>query len=137
MGPASMRREHWELALHDAVISAQHKPFAYGTHDCATWAFDVRRHLTGIDTASTWRGKYATEQGAGKWLRKLGCQTVRDLANKYLGTPLSHVRLAQRGDIVLADDALGVCLGRKVALVGDDGLVQVSLRNCRAAWRVA
>jgi len=133
-----MRLAGWELRLLDEVTSARSMPFQWGAHDCATWAFDVRRALTGKDAAKAWRGKYKTEAGAAKMLHKLKCQTVDDLARSILGDPLHAVLLAQRGDILLggAERALGVCIGSDGLFLQPAGLVSVPLKSCFSAWRV-
>ena len=52
---------HWERHLASALVTARTTPFAWGRHDCATWAFELRTELTGgPDTAARWRGRYST-----------------------------------------------------------------------------
>jgi hypothetical protein len=133
-----MRLNGWELRLVEEVSAAQSKAFQWGVHDCATWAFDVRRALTGEDAAAAWRGKYKTEAGAARVLRKLKCKAVEDLAQSILGDPLPAVLLAQRGDILLggAERALGVCVGSHGLFLQPNGLVSVPLKACFSAWRV-
>jgi len=132
------RLQGWELALVDAVEGARDRPFQWGVHDCATWAFDVRLALTGIDSADAWRGKYRTEKGATRMLRLLGCKTVKDLADSILGDALPTALFAQRGDIVLGgpEQALGVCIGSDALFLQPSGLVALPIRNCLKAWRV-
>ena len=130
-----MRIEHWEIALHDAIQAARERPFSYGTHDCATFAFNVRLALTGEDVAAEWRGRYSTELGAKRMLTRLGHEDVAGLATHHLGEP-QPVGLSRRGDIVLIDGALGVCVGAKCAFAGHSGLVFHRLLDCTKAWRV-
>ena len=128
----------WEQCLAAAVAHARIQPFEWGSHDCATWAFDVRRELTGgQDDAALWRSRYTTPLGAQRILRKLGWSDLEVGGRNLLGEPLKFVLLAQRGDLVLGSDpeAFGVCLGAGVAFVGPDGLSFLPLSNCRLAWR--
>ena len=139
MGARLMARvQGWELALVAAIAGARDLPFQWGVHDCATWAFDVRQALTGIDAADAWRGKYRTEKGAARMLRRLRCKTVEDLAVSILGDPLSTTLFAQRGDIVLGgpEQALGVCVGSDALFLQPSGLVALPIRNCMKSWRV-
>jgi hypothetical protein len=133
-----MRLTGWELRLADEVSAARDKAFQWGAHDCATWAFDVRKALTGEDAAAAWRGKYKTEAGAARVLRKLKCQSVEDLARSILGDALPIVLFAQRGDIVLGGDerALGVCIGHSAVFLTATGWRDLPLRSCHFAWRV-
>lgn len=128
----------WETHLTRAIADARGQPFVWGRHDCATWAVDLRRALTGgPDHAAAWRGRYRTPRGAVRVMRSLGWSSLEDGARALFGAPLEGVLLAQRGDLTLGGEpeALGVCLGAEVAFVGPAGLVFVPLASCRMAWR--
>lgn len=133
-----MRRPGWEVALEAAVEAARNRPFSWGDHDCATWAADVRRALTGDDAAAAWRGRYRTARGASVVMASLGWATLVDAATAILGAPLNSVGLAGRGDIVTDGEsgALGVCLGRMSAYATTDGLTFRPTLDAAMAWRV-
>ncbi|WP_375698002.1 DUF6950 family protein [Pseudophaeobacter sp. TrK17] len=134
-----MRRSDWQSRLADAIKAAREIPFCWGAHDCATWAFDVRRDLTGgEDIAASWRGRYRTALGAHRVMKRLGWDSLEAAGRDLLGMPLPSVLQAKRGDLVLGgtDPAFGVCVGAKVAFVAPDGLVFISLSDCSLAWRV-
>jgi len=135
---SQMKVAGWESILASAVETARGRDFVWGTHDCATWAFDLRRDLTGgDDTAALWRGRYRTVRGAARVLRRLGWVSMSEAGIALLGTPLANVRLAQRGDLVLSPDAtsFGVCLGAQVAFLAPEGLTLRALTSCALAWR--
>ena len=132
------RVPHWEQVLVDAIRQASARPFVWGQHDCATWAFDLYRDLTdGPDHAALWRGRYRTGVGCGRVLRRLGSRSLEEGGRALLGDPLDNVRLAQRGDLILggAPEAFGIVIGAKAAFVAPEGLVRLSLATCRLAWR--
>ena len=132
------RVPHWEQVLADAIQQASTRPFVWGEHDCATWAFDLHRDLTnGPDHAALWRGRYNTPIGCGRVLRRLGWASFEDGGRALLGDPRADVRLAQRGDLILggAPEAFGVVIGAKAAFVAPAGLVRLSIATCRLAWR--
>ena len=134
----STRVPHWEQVLADAIRQASARPFAWGQHDCATWAFDLHRDLTdGPDHAALWRGRYRTRVGCARVLRRLGWTSLEDGGRALLGNPLEDVRRAHRGDLILggAPEAFGVVIGAKAAFVAPDGLVRLPLSVCRLAWR--
>ena len=136
---SQMKVTGWESILAAAVESARTRSFNWGTHDCATWAFDLRRDLTsGDDTAALWRGRYRTARGAARILRRLGWASMSEAGIALLGVPLANVRLAQRGDLVLSPDAtsFGVCLGAQVAFLAPEGLTLRTLSSCALAWRI-
>lgn len=131
-----MRREGWEQGLHAMIEGARQRPFAWGSHDCATWVAEVRRVLTGVDAAKDWRGSYRTASGAMRAIRKAGAGDMASAVTARLGAPLPVVALAQRGDVVCRDRALGICTGQDVAFLGPDGLVFQPLTACDMAWSV-
>lgn len=134
-----MRVAHWECILADGLEAAQSQPFSWGTHDCATWAFDLRWGLTrGEDVAAAWRGRYTTALGALRVMRRLGWPDLEAMGRDLLGAPLTTPLLAQRGDLVLGgeDPAFGVCAGAKAVFLAPGGLVSLPLVACPLAWRV-
>jgi hypothetical protein len=133
-----MRVSGWEGVLAASVEFARVRDFVWGTHDCATWAVDLRRDLTGgDDTASLWRGRYRTARGAVRVMRRLGWTSMSEAGTALIGASLADVRLAQRGDLVLSPDAtaFGVCLGAQVAFLAPEGLTLRALQSCTLAWR--
>lgn len=127
-----MRVQGWEIALAAAVEAAKDRPFAWGQHDCATWAFEVRAAITGI-ARPAW--SYTTEAGGRRWMKRQGWNSFSEAATAILGDPVTPL-LAQRGDIVLMAGAFGVCLGGQSAFVAPVGLSFRPLRHCIMAWRV-
>ena len=136
-GP-QMRRNGWEIVLAEAVETARTRSFVWGKQDCATWAFDLRRDLTGGDnTAALWRGRYRTARGAVRVMRRLGWSSLEGAGRALMGNPLPDVRLAQRGDLVLSHDAtsFGVCLGAQAVFLAPEGVTRRVLQSCTMAWR--
>lgn len=133
------RRPGWERILAEAIDAARARSFHWGHHDCATFAFDLRREIAGgHDVAALWRGRYRTARGAVRVMRRLGWPSLEAAGRALLGEPLASVHLAQRGDLVLADTGLGfgICLGARAAGIAPSGLVFVPLSACALAWRV-
>lgn len=125
----------WEAELARQIERARDVPFRWGLHDCATWAFDVRLALTGQDAAVAWRGLYSTERGAARMLRRLGHDTLAGLCRAILGDPIQPL-CAQRGDIVLADGAIGVCVGGAGVFVAREGFTSRPMGAAAMAWKV-
>ena len=139
LAPQSTRRPGWEHRLAEAIEAARDRPFRWGRHDCAIFAFDLRRDIAGgHDVAALWRGRYTTARGAVRMMRRLGWHALEAVGRDLLGEPLPSVHLAQRGDLVLANTGLGfgVCLGARAAGIAPEGLVFVPLSACRLVWRV-
>ena len=129
-----MRAENWDALLWDYVQNAQ--PFAWGRNDCATWVADWRCICTGQDAAQAWRGRYKTERGAMLAIRRAGFDTMADWVDSILGPRLTTPLLAQRGDIALVQDALGIVVGAQIAALSPDGVVYHPITDAACAWRV-
>lgn len=136
-----MRRfEDWPIRLNAAIEAARGRPFVWGQHDCALFAFNIVRDLTGIDHAAAYRGTYSTALGAQRALQKRGQGTLRASVGAALGGEIPAVK-AQRGDVLLRiqpgrGETLGICMGADGAFVGGAGLVFVPVSDCLTAWRV-
>ena len=133
------RVDHWEHVLAAAIDTARARPFAWGLHDCPTFAFETRTALTGgEDVAALWRGKYTTHLGGLRVMRRLGWSSLEAMGHALLGVPRDTVLQAQRGDIVLTDTGLGfgVVIGATAIGLTPEGLSFASLRSCRVAWPV-
>lgn len=132
-----MKSAGWEKTLADRIEAARERPFSWGDHDCATWAFDVVADMTGSPSkADEWRGRYSSALGAARVRKRLGWPKMEDMAAALMGKPLRNILLTQRGDMVFAQEAFGICVGARAAFVGPDGLSLLPLRECRMAWRV-
>jgi hypothetical protein len=133
------RAPHWERLLAAAIDIAKAKPFAWGLHDCPTFAFETRMMLTGgKDVAALWRGRYTTALGGERVMRRLGWASLDDMGHVILGEPRPAVLLAGRGDVVLANTGLGfgICTGATAVGMAPEGLVTVPLSSCRFAWSI-
>jgi hypothetical protein len=134
------RRSDWPERLADAVRAARSRPFVWGRHDCALFAFDCVLAMTGEDHLAAFRGRYRSAKGAVRALKRIGgVKTLEELVAGILGAP-GQAQTAQRGDLVLLDTeigpALGVCLGARCAFAGPDGLAYAPTVAAREAWRV-
>lgn len=131
-----MRVSGWPLRLDQLISEARDRPFAWGIHDCGTFAAAVVETLTG-EKLSLPKG-YTTARGSMLAMRrKTGSSHMDGAVGYFLGEPLESPLFAQRGDIVLHNSqALGVCVGQAAMCLSEDGLAPVLLRDCVKAWRV-
>lgn len=118
--------------------AALRTPYAWGAHDCAIFAADCVRAMTGEDLAAEFRGRYADEAGARDVLSALGCEGVADLAGRFL--PEIPTIEARRGDVVMIDGEHGPFLaivdGRTAVGPALRGLSHTPVSLARRAWRV-
>lgn len=139
-----MRKENWERHLIETIEAAQKRPFVFGESDCCLFAADVFEAMTGTDPASKWRGKYKSEKGAIRMLKRIGGGGfVEAMEIIMLGLGLEEVKpvFAQRGDVVLVMNGgrhiLGVIDSRGlITAMSTDGVVQLPLDQAERAWRI-
>ena len=100
------------------------------------FAVNSVRVITGVDYGADYKG-YKSALGAARRLEKGG--GVEAIATTALGSP-KPLKEAKRGDVVLIktgeDVALGVCVGDKIAAVGENGLMFLSFTDGVKAWSV-
>lgn len=129
-----MRLIGWESKLNQAIEETGE--FKWGTNDCCMFVVRVVEAITGEDHGKPYRG-YKTAKGAASRLLKHG--GVEGLATKEFGEPKRPL-LAKRGDVVSletnAEIVLGICVGDKIAVVSEGGLITLSMKNAIKAWSI-
>jgi hypothetical protein len=131
------------LRLSQLIVQRAQQPFQWGVSDCAMWAFDCVRDMTGCDPAADLRGNYSNAREAMRLLRAEGGWASVCAARIGLAVPLPDVR---DGDVVLLDSsacrdemadvgALGVMWLGWVVAQGTHGLVQTPAAARVGAWR--
>jgi hypothetical protein len=126
----------WPERLAAYFESVRSTPFAWGSHDCATFCNDVIRVITGIDR---WPAlpNYSTARGAMRITDRGGLLSLVELS---LGEPVAP-SYARRGDVVFYlhpkhGPALGICNGDNFAAPGDAGLEFESMIAASHAWHI-
>ena len=137
-----------KTSLRDHIEAHRATAQAWGSHDCALWANSCRVAIGREDHGKFFRGKYKSARGALLRMRRFGCETPVDVADKCLGER-SPIAFALAGDVVAADLvklkltdsadgfglALGICNGRASFFVGAQGLIAVPTLNCEFCYR--
>ena len=129
------RLDDWEPRLNAWVAEAADTPFAWGTHDCALFACRAVEAMTGTHPFPQFIGKYDDREGAARALRLIGEGTL----DRTFGSRFAECEpaFAQRGDIVMAEGALGVCMGRNgLFLTPEMGLASLPRAAFVKAWRI-
>ena len=133
-----MRQNGWEQRLWRVTRGALVKPFEYGTNDCAIFAADCVKAITGVDLAAELRGTYSTEAGALKVILQRGCENIEQLISTFL--PEMPKEMARRGDLVSVEGIHGVFIavvdGRTAVGPTPSGIRHTAKAKARMAWRV-
>jgi len=134
-----MRKENWPELLNDYIAQNISTPFEWGKFDCCLFAAGAVEAETGIDFAEEFRGKYSTEFGSVKALKKIGKGDIKQTLESKFG-PLKAPLLAKRGDIALVEtedgDALGIIWGGAVWVSTKQGLAKLPMRELKGCWEV-
>lgn len=131
------RHADWRLCLDVLVRERAIDPFQWGSNDCALFAADCVRSITGVDVAAHLRC-YKDARGATVMLQAYG--GLMALATQLLGAPVG-ARNATPGDVVLVQmgkrEALGVMYDADTLIgPGTDGITVAPLSDALCAWRI-
>ncbi|EEW1994427.1 TPA: hypothetical protein JZ958_001102 [Escherichia coli] len=131
-----MKHPDWQNRLNAVMKAAIERPFSWGQHDCCLFAADCAEAMTGENFANGWRGTYYSETGAKKAILRGGGSLEKVLARYLDEVP---VKLAQRGDIAVVENAGARCAGvvcsGAVWVPGENGLVGLRIKPL-SVWRV-
>ena len=129
------RLADWEPRIAAYLDACADRPFAYGTHDCCLFAAGAIEALTGVDAGAPWRGRYKTEAGAARALKRRGFDSHDAAFTDLLGEPLGALAAA-RGDIVSDGANIGVMWVGGAWFVTDDGLQMQPAGTLQRCWKV-
>lgn len=134
-----MRHNDWSIRLNHMVNNNKERPFKWGSWDCCLFAAEAVKAMTGEDLASDLRGRYRTELGALRAIKKVGCNSIEELLDSRLNTETPRL-LACRGDVALVDrpggDAAGIIYGAGILVVTREGMQQIPLSLAKKVWSV-
>lgn len=126
------RKPDWEVRLAAYLEPLRARAFAWGEHDCCTFAAGAVNAMTGVDPMPEFRGRYSTARGSVRALRRLGAGTLATTLDAKFDAV--DPALAHRGDIVMSSGLLGVCLGPALVAVGREGDREGLVLFERAKW---
>lgn len=124
-----MRLQDWEPQLVAYLRDSVLRPFKDGEHDCALFSAGGVLAMTGRDYAAPYRGRYTTQRGGIRILRRDGFRDHIALAAAQFSE--RPVAFARPGDLAVvkadAGDALGIVQGEGIYLLAREGLTVVPL----------
>ena len=138
MGQQLTRRDDWLARLSAAIAAAEGRPFAWGKHDCCTFAAACVEAMIGRHPFPDMQGAYRTRREADAFLRKHG---GLDALVDGLFAPCPPL-LARRGDLATLPTARGPALGvvdtygQHVIAAAQKGVLHQPLHAALKAWRV-
>lgn len=140
-----MRQINWHYWLEKEITAAGGRPFEWGVQDCALFACNCIKAMTGQDTAAAFRGQYDSEETAYAALQAYAggglLETAQAICADHGFMPILPA-YAGRGDLALCrlptGDTLGIISlnGREVLVAANKGLQRVPFSKIIQAWRV-
>lgn len=129
------RHPDWENRLSEYLASMAGVSFNYGQADCALFAAGAVQAMTGDDPAKAFRGKYKSMAGSVRALKDIGAGTLEaTISAMFSEIPPAFAR---RGDLVMHDGAVGVCVGSDALFILDASQGAGLERITRERWQKA
>ena len=131
------RLRSWRARLGRYLAVEAGRPFAWGESDCVLFAAGAVEAMTGVDPAAPWRGRYRTERGAWRVLRRAGFRDHLEAAAAVL--PQIPAGAAREGDLAVVGEGreatIGIIVRDHVVCRADTGVRLVSRRQASRAFR--
>lgn len=137
------RLEYWETKLNKFIEEHLNKPQKWGEVDCCMTVGNMILATTGKDPLKKFRGKYKTEIGAGRQIKKAGGDLLgaADKICEEFGFEEVPNGFGQRGDVrlVIGDNGQALAFigpGGKTWCSGKTGLDEVNKEQFIKTWRI-
>lgn len=101
----------------DVVASKQALPFVWGSNDCALFVAAIYLEMTGIDLGADVRGTYETEYDGMRKIISMGGWEAILTGRGFIKLP--NKNFVKRGDVVVAENALGIWMGTHAIFAGN------------------
>ena len=129
------RLPDWEERLGAYLRAPGRDVFAWGTNDCALFSAGAVEAMRGEHPAPEFIGAYGDQAGAAEALRTLGAGTLFRTFDSHF--PRKEPAFAHRGDLVMAQDAIGICMGSNgIFLKAEGGFAFLPRSEFQYAWEV-
>ncbi|MCU8207697.1 hypothetical protein M2H05_15010 [Vibrio vulnificus] len=129
--------------LNEFLADYTGKGFATGVNDCALFVSNWALVVTGEDLAVPFRGRYKTDLGSARLIKKLGYKNLEDLVHREfdrVGKRRKSPLMAQRGDVAWVvgsqERVCGIVGAGGVLVLGVSGLVSLPLSSIVCAWEI-
>ena len=123
----------WDIKLAVFVNSKRGSDFTWGELDCLSFANDAVRVMSGKGFCDDWVTDYTTSrQALRRYREKLAVEGFNDILEavdsrlvriKTIDCPSRGVIVARKMEGTVLNYSFGVCVGRKIAFMGEAGTV--------------
>ena len=131
-----MRPENWPELLNVHIEEARDAPFVWGKNDCVTFTTSWFQKMTTRDVFAPFRGGYKTDNEAMRVMIKNDVHGMEEAGRFLYGEPTRDITHMNRGDIVFAAGALGICTGVHGAFLNEEGVEFLRLSDFELGWAV-
>lgn len=138
------RHSTWEADLNAYLAQHRRSEFQWGSLDCGLFFAGACEAMTGFDPGEPFRGKYTTELGAAKALKKHGAGDLESTLDGLF--EVIEPGFVQRGDGVWDGERVGISVGAYAFMIGEErdeegnvvrtGLIRIPRAEWLKGWRV-
>ena len=134
-----MRRlPDWRQRLKSYIDDNRSRQFKPGVHDCALFVAGGIEAQTGIDIAKPYRGRYKTEKGGLRKIKRDGYEDALAFAADHLDA--GSIKNVVVGDVAVVETetgmALGIVGGPRIFVCKRDGLGTVPIDDAKQFFKV-
>lgn len=132
-----MRCEDWPERLDTYIAQHNDRPYSYLEHNCCTFVAGAVEVLTNVAIMKQVQEQCSLldEEKAYKTMLRYIVRVMKKHGFRRIPS-----LQAQRGDVVwfknLGRNMLGLCIGNKIMVPGEKGLIIFNLSESLGAWRI-
>lgn len=133
-----MRLHNWDLSLAQFLKDSAEKEFAWGTWDCCRFVNEAIKCVSGIDYFTHVKGRYTTEIGAQRLIKRIAGKGLYEAFRTLLNEP-KPLLLANRGDIAVVHQngyEIAVVIFNGYWAVTENGLENIIPDTVLGVWGI-
>jgi len=132
-----MRRHDWASKLHEHIAANASSRFSWGDNDCCLFVARAVDVICDTKHANSLASRYHDEPTAQAYIAQSG--GIAAAVDTFIGPHKTEGR-PMRGDVALIKhndiDALGICIGRDIAVKTTDGISYVDRSAVLFYWSI-
>jgi len=130
------RRHDWADKMFSTIKDHESLPFEYGKNDCCSFVARIVDAMCDTEHEKALLQNYHDEPTALEYIKRSG--GIEKAVEAYIG--IAKQGRPHRGDVVLIHvndrDALGICIGREIAVKTTDGVSYVDRSVLLKFWSI-
>lgn len=134
------RLDGWDSRIEDVATAHAAIEPVWGVSDCLMAVGEAIHAVVGDNPLAQFKGKYKTEAGAARLMRRNGCADVKQVFELFLGLEPVNRFSARRGDVgvmlINGEYVSGFICSYGFAIKQPDGLAFYPLTDIEQAYKI-